>query len=291
MERVINSMVAGAIDPVAFRLGNFPVAWYGIIIGLGIVLALSLASKEGERKGLDPDFVMDMAFWMVPIGIFGARIYYVIFEWQYYVQNPVEIFQIWNGGIAIYGALIAGALAAYYYTRSKKVSFMLALDILAPGVIIAQAMGRWGNFINQEAHGSEVSRAFLESLFLPEFIINQMNIDGVYYHPTFLYESLWSLLGFAVILYLRRKPRLLREGEVFLTYVMWYSFGRFFIEGMRTDSLWLFDMIRVSQLLSLILFFGAMAFWAYRRYSHYPPDPYYTEIGLERGHKSSAAKK
>lgn len=288
MGELLQNLLLGAIDPVAFRIGNYPVAWYGIIIGLGIVLALTLASKEGERRGMEQDFILDLAFWTVPIAIVGARIYYVLFEWQYYVQHPAEILQIWNGGIAIYGALIAGALTVYFYTKRKNVSFMLTLDVLAPGVLIGQAMGRWGNFINQEAHGSEVSRAFLENLFLPDFIINQMNIDGTYYHPTFLYESLWSLLGFLLILYLRRQPRLLREGEVFLTYVMWYSFGRFFIEGMRTDSLWLFDVIRISQLVSVILFLGALAIWAYRRYSHYPPDPYYTEIGPGDGKRSIA---
>lgn len=272
-----------AIDPIAISFGeNFKIAWYGIIIGVGIVLAMYLASKEGERKGMHPDFILDMSFWAVPIAIIGARIYYVIFEWRYYVQHPGQIIQIWNGGIAIYGALIAGALTVYYYTKKRHVSFMLTLDVLAPGVLIAQSIGRWGNFINQEAHGSEVTRAFLEKLFLPDFIINQMNIQGTYYHPTFLYESLWSLIGFLVILYIRRRPKILREGEVFFTYVMWYSFGRFFIEGMRTDSLYLLGVIRVSQLLSLFLFFGTAALWAYRRYQHYPKDPYYTEIGTNQ---------
>lgn len=287
MGDILRNLALGAIDPVAFRIGSYPVAWYGVIIGAGIVLALTIASKEGERKGMSEDFILDLAFWTVPIAIIGARIYYVLFEWEYYLQHPAEIIQIWNGGIAIYGALIAGALTVYFYTKRKNVSFMLTLDVLAPGVLIAQSLGRWGNFINQEAHGREVSRAFLENLFLPEFIINQMNIDGTYYHPTFLYESLWSLLGFLFILYLRRQSRLLREGEVFLTYVMWYSFGRFFIEGMRTDSLWLFGIIRISQLLSVFLFLGALAFWAYRRYSHYPPDPYYTDIGV--GNRKSVA--
>lgn len=270
-----------AIDPIAISFGeNFQIAWYGIIIGLGIVIAMYLASKEGERKGMHPDFILDMSFWAVPIAIIGARIYYVIFELPYYLEHPGQIIQIWNGGIAIYGALIAGALTVYFYTKKKNVSFMLTLDVLAPAVLIAQSIGRWGNFINQEAHGAEVSREFLENLFLPEFIINQMNIGGTYYHPTFLYESLWSLLGFILILYLRRRPKTLREGEVFFTYIMWYSLGRFFIEGMRTDSLYI-GPIRVSQLLSVFLLFGMMALWAYRRYHHYPKDPYYTEIGPE----------
>lgn len=281
----MNHLIA-EINPVAFSLGGLEIAWYGILIGLGIIIAMSLASNEGDRKGMPNEFVIDMAFWAVPIAIVGARIYYVIFEWQYYLEHPEQIIQIWNGGIAIYGALLAGGITVYFFTKKKNVPFYLALDILAPGVLVAQAIGRWGNFINQEAHGTEVTRTFLENLFLPEFIINQMNINGTYYHPTFLYESLWSFIGFIVILILRRQSKTLREGEVFLTYVMWYSFGRFFIEGMRTDSLYLFDVIRVSQLLSVVLFIVAAAIWVYRRYNNYPKDPFYTEINLGMNQKS-----
>ena len=269
-----------AIDPIAIKIGGFEVAWYGVIIGVGILLAMYLASSEGDRKGMPQDFILDLAFWTVPIAILGARAYYVLFELGYYLENPGQIFQIWNGGLAIYGALLTGALVVYFFTKKKNVPVMLTLDVLAPGVLIAQSLGRWGNFINQEAHGAEVTREFLEKLFLPEFIINQMNIKGTYYHPTFLYESLWSLIGFALILYLRRRPNLLREGEVFFSYIIWYAFGRFFIEGMRTDSLYLFANIRVSQLLSIILIAGAIAAWAYRRYNHYPKDSFYTDINL-----------
>lgn len=269
-----------AIDPIAIKIGGFEVAWYGVIIGVGILLAMYLASSEGDRKGMPQDFILDLAFWTVPIAILGARAYYVLFELGYYLENPGQIFQIWNGGLAIYGALLTGALVVYFFTKKKNVPVMLTLDVLAPGVLIAQSLGRWGNFINQEAHGAAVTREFLKGLFLPEFIINQMNIQGTYYHPTFLYESLWSLIGFALILYLRRRPNLLREGEVFFSYIIWYAFGRFFIEGMRTDSLYLFANIRVSQLLSIILIAGAIAAWAYRRYNHYPKDSFYTDINL-----------
>ncbi len=181
-----------AIDPIAIKIGGFEVAWYGVIIGVGILLAMYLASSEGDRKGMPQDFILDLAFWTVPIAILGARAYYVLFELGYYLENPGQIFQIWNGGLAIYGALLTGALVVYFFTKKKNVPVMLTLDVLAPGVLIAQSLGRWGNFINQEAHGAEVTREFLEKLFLPEFIINQMNIKGTYYHPTFLYESLWS---------------------------------------------------------------------------------------------------
>jgi len=163
----------------------------------------------------------------------------VLFELGYYLQNPGQILAIWNGGIAIYGGLIAGGGTLYWYAKKKGTSLALVLDILAPNVLLAQSIGRWGNFMNQEAHGGPVTRQFLENLYLPEFIIEQMNINGTYYHPTFLYESLWSLLGFVLIVTIRNRKQLLRQGEVALSYVLWYSVGRFFIEGMRTDSLWI----------------------------------------------------
>ena len=130
--------------------------------------------------------------WAIPIAIISARIYYVLFEWDYYAQNPGEIIAIWNGGIAIHGALIGSVITAYVFAKKRKISFWKLADIAAPSFILGQAIGRWGNFINQEAHGGEVSRAFLENLHLPDFIINQMYINGAYYHPTFLYESLWN---------------------------------------------------------------------------------------------------
>lgn len=264
------------IDRVAFSFGPFTVYWYGIIIGVAMLLAISLASKEGKKRGFEEDTLIDMALWAIPIGLIGARIYYVLFEWDYYIQNPLEIIAIWNGGIAIYGGLIAGGLTVYWYAKKKEIPVALMLDVLAPYVLLAQAIGRWGNFINQEAHGGEVTRTFLENLYLPDFIINQMQINGVYYHPTFLYESLWSLLGFGLIIFIRNRKGLLRQGEVALSYVIWYSVGRFFIEGMRTDSLWIGDLLRVSQGLSLLLFIGAIGIWIYRR-RDYPAKSYYLE--------------
>lgn len=215
-----------------------------------------------------------MALWAIPIGLLGARLYYVLFELGYYLQNSGQILAIWNGGIAIYGGLIAGGGTLYWYAKKKGTSLALVLDILAPNVLLAQSIGRWGNFMNQEAHGGPVTRQFLENLYLPEFIIEQMNINGTYYHPTFLYESLWSLLGFVLIVTIRNRKRLLRQGEVALSYVLWYSVGRFFIEGMRTDSLWIGEWIRVSQALSLPLFIGAIVVWFIRR-QDYPPISYY----------------
>ncbi|WP_210365329.1 prolipoprotein diacylglyceryl transferase [Bacillus sp. REN3] len=255
------------LDPVAFSLGPIQVYWYGIIIGAGIAIALWLAIREGERRGLPKDIFADLMLWAIPISIICARIYYVIFQWDYYSQHPAEIPQIWNGGIAIHGALIGAVATAYVFARSRNVSFWKLADIAAPSLIIGQVIGRWGNFMNQEAHGGEVSRAFLENLHLPEFIINQMYINGAYYHPTFLYESVWNLLGFILLMSLRRvNPG---RGEIFLSYIIWYSIGRFFVEGMRTDSLMLTDTLRMAQTISIVLIAAAAAVWVYRRVKGY----------------------
>ena len=263
--------ILGTVNGVAFNLFGLEVKWYGIIIVTGMVLAVWLATREAKRVGLREDDIIDFMFWGLPLSIIGARLYYVIFEWEYYAAHPSEILAIRNGGLAIYGGLLAGGLVMYFFTRSRYISFWKFLDVAAPGVIVAQSIGRWGNFMNQEAYGGEVSRSFLEKLHLPNFIIDNMNIDGEYHHPTFLYESSWNMIGFFLLLWIRTKKNFLKEGEITFLYVMWYSFGRFFIEGMRTDSLWLLDIIRVSQLLSVILFIAAVGLFYYRRKVVHPP--------------------
>lgn len=174
--------------------------------------------------------------------------------------------------------LIASALVFIIYCRLHDLSIWLVLDIAAPTVMIAQAIGRWGNFMNQEAFGGVTSRAFLAGLHIPNWIIQQMYIGGAYRQPTFLYESCWNVIGFVIIMLIRHRHHLFKQGEVFFTYVMWYSFGRFFVEGMRTDSLYLVGNLRVSQLLSVILFVGALAVWIYRRYRS--AAPWYLEGNL-----------
>jgi phosphatidylglycerol---prolipoprotein diacylglyceryl transferase len=251
------------LDPIALSLGPIQVHWYGLIIGTGIALALWIAMRESDKRGMPKDIFPDLMLWAIPISILSARIYYVIFQWDYYAQHPADIPKIWNGGIAIHGALIGAVITAYVFTKKRKVSFWKLADIAAPSLILGQAIGRWGNFMNQEAHGGEVSRAFLENLQLPEFIVNQMYINGVYYHPTFLYESIWNLIGFVILLALRRVN--LRRGEIFLSYVAWYSIGRFFIEGLRTDSLMLTENLRMAQTISIGLILLAVCLFALRR--------------------------
>ncbi|MGD6854791.1 prolipoprotein diacylglyceryl transferase [Bacillus infantis] len=260
------------LDPIAFSLGPIQVHWYGLIIGTGIALALWLAMREGEKRGLQKELFADLMLWAIPIAILSARLYYVIFEWDYYAQNPAEIIKIWHGGIAIHGALIGSVITAYVFAKKKGISFWQLADITAPSIILGQAIGRWGNFMNQEAHGREVTRAFLENLHLPQFIIDQMYINGTYYHPTFLYESLWNIAGFVILLSLRRVN--LRRGELFLTYVIWYSLGRFFVEGMRTDSLMLTESLRMAQFISIVLVIGAIVLIVIRRTKGYADKRY-----------------
>ena len=253
-----------AINPIAFSLGPFEVRWYGILIALGIVLAFIVVQKEMVKRGMHPDFLTDLLIWAVPISIISARIYYVIFSWDYYKDHPGQIIQIWEGGIAIHGALIGAFITTYFYTKRKGISFWKMVDIAAAGLLIGQIIGRWGNFMNQEAHGGPVSEKFLETTIIPDWIMNQMTIEGVTYHPTFLYESMWNIVGLIIILLLRKVN--LKRGEMFLFYLVWYSIGRFFIEGMRTDSLYVIGELRAAQLVSSSRLCWALAVFIVRRY-------------------------
>lgn len=254
------------IDPIAIQLGPISIHWYAICIVTGLLLAVYLAQKEAPRKQIKPDDVIDFILLAFPLSILGARLYYVAFQWQDYAANPAKIFAIWEGGIAIYGGLITGAIVLFVYSYYHMINPLDFLDIAAPGVMIAQSIGRWGNFINQEAYGGAVTSLD----YLPEFIRQQMYIDGSYRQPTFLYESLWNLLGFAIILFLRRRPRFLKQGEPVFFYLIWYGIGRFVIEGLRTDSL-MFAGLRVSQWLSALLVLAGLVLIAYRRRNVNPP--------------------
>ncbi len=252
------------INPVAFSLGPIEVRWYGILIALGIVLAFIVVQKEMMKRGMHPDFLTDLLIWAVPISIISARIYYVIFSWDYYKENLGQIIQIWEGGIAIHGALIGGFITTYVYTKRRGISFWKTVDIAAVGLLIGQIKGRWGNFMNQEAHGGPVSEKFLETTIIPDWIMDQMTIEGVTYHPTFLYESSWNIVGLIIIILLRKVN--LKRGEMFLFYLVWYSIGRFFIEGMRTDSLYVIGELRAAQLVSVTTIIVAVIIFIIRHY-------------------------
>ena len=248
------------MDPVAITLGPLEIRWYAVFILLGLMLGVYLAVKEAPRKKILQDDILDFILIAFPLSIIGARIYYVAFSWSDYKDNILSVFAIWNGGIAIYGGLITGAIILYFFTQYRFIKTLDFLDVVVPSVMLAQAIGRWGNFFNQEAYGKAV-----DSLnYLPGFIRDQMYIDGAYRQPTFLFESLWNLLGFVVICILRRRPKLLKQGEITAFYLIWYGCGRLLIEGLRTDSL-MFLGIRVSQWLSGILFLVGIIMVVLRR--------------------------
>lgn len=267
-------IVFNYIDPVAFNFGPLSVRWYGIIIAVGILLGYFVAQRALVKAGLHKDTLVDIIFYSALFGFIAARIYFVIFQWPYYAENPGEIIKIWHGGIAIHGGLIGGFIAGVIVCKVKNLNPFQIGDIVAPSIILAQGIGRWGNFMNHEAHGGPVSRAFLEQLHLPNFIIENMYINGQYYHPTFLYESIWDVAGFIILVNIRKHLKL---GETFFLYLTWYSFGRFFIEGLRTDSLMITSNIRVAQLVSILLILISISLIIYRRIKYNPP--LYSKVG------------
>lgn len=227
------------INPVAFSIFGIDIMWYAILITTGIILGLYFVSKLAVVKNLDKEMPSDLLLWVLVPAILGARLYYVIFSWDYYSKNPSEIIMIRNGGLAIYGGLLTAFLITYIYSKKKNISFLTILDIFAPGIALGQAIGRWGNFINKEAYGRATD--------LPWAII----IDGQKVHPTFLYESLGDFIIFIVLYNLCKKNRN-ENGTIIALYFILYGILRFFVEGLRTDSLYFLGM-RVSQIVSLVL--------------------------------------
>lgn len=253
-----------ALNRVFIEFGSIQIYWYGVIIAAGLFLGLYLATKEAERLKLHKDLIIDLIVFAAPIAILFARLYYVVFEWDRYANGPFwKVFAIWEGGIAIHGALIGAVLTSIVYAYVKKHSFWQLADIIAPSLILGQAIGRWGNFINQEAHGGPISTSAYESTYqyLPDFIMNQMCIDGIMYHPTFLYESIWNILVFTALIMIRKYNPI--RGHIFMYYLIMYSVGRFFIEGMRTDSL-IYVGLRQAQLFSVFLIVGSIIVMIYR---------------------------
>jgi len=239
------------MNRVALNLGFLQIYWYSIFILLGIFTAVAIIYLEIKKNNINKDTFLDMAFYSIIIGLIGARLYYVLFNLSYYLENPLEIIQIYNGGLAIHGGIISGSLSIIYFCHKKKLNTLKILDIIVIGLIIAQAIGRWGNFFNQEAYGPLTTYQHLKNMHLPNFIIKGMNIAGEYYTPTFLYESIWNFIGF-IILILIKKMKKLKIGILSGIYIIWYSIGRFYIESLRTDSLMLGN-IKVAQLVSFTL--------------------------------------
>lgn len=266
------------------QFGPLFIHWYALCILSGAMLALYLGIRTGKKFGISADVFYDFFFVFMIFGIIGARLYYVVFNLPFYLENPFKIVAVWEGGLAIYGGLIGGLIGGYFYAKKKHYNFLLFLDIIIPGVILAQSIGRWGNFINQEAYGSIVpgidifeQKLYLQQLFIPDFIIHRMFINGNYHHPTFLYESLWNILGFIIIYFILRKLPKIHLGIQVAFYLLWYGIGRFFIEGMRLDSLYIFSTIRVSQALSLLLIIVSFLYFIYSFFIQHPVSYYYKE--------------
>lgn len=231
-------------DPFLVDFGFLKIRWYGALIALAILLGTFLALKEVRKKNIDEDQFMNALLVSIPSAFIGARLYYVAFNWDYYRLYPAEIPAVWHGGLAIHGGIIGAFLSAWIVLKYYRIEFLQVADLAAPSLILGQAIGRWGNYFNQEAYGYEVD---------PSRIPWAMWIDGAYRHPTFLYESIWNLVIFALLIFVREKFKP-RDGFIFSLYLIAYSTGRFFIEGFRTDSLML-GPLRMAQLSSLIFIF------------------------------------
>ncbi|MBD1917405.1 MULTISPECIES: prolipoprotein diacylglyceryl transferase [Cyanophyceae] len=238
--------------PIIFQLGPLAIRWYGLLIAIALALGITLAQRLAQRRGLDPEAVADLSIWLVLGALPAARLYYVAFEWDRYADNPLSAFAIWQGGIAIHGAILGGMLAALLFARLNRLSFWALADVVAPALVLGQAIGRWGNFFNSEAFGGPTNLPW--RIYIPP-AQRPPGLETVeYYHPTFLYESLWNLGVFALVMWLffwgLRHPNRLKTGTLFLVYFATYSLGRLWIEGLRLDSLML-GPLRIAQVVSL----------------------------------------
>lgn len=247
------------MNPVMFSIGTFELKWYSFLIFIAVLIGYYLFQKEAIKYNFPKDFCFNLIFWTLIGAFIGARLYYVIFNWSLYRSDPLSIFKIWEGGLAIHGGILFGFMTMALYCKKYNVRLFKMTDMAVISVLLGQAIGRWGNFFNGEAHGFEVTLERLQALHIPSVIIEGMFINGHYYHPTFLYESIWCIIGVLVLVAVRHY-KYLKVGQLTSIYLMWYSFGRFFIESMRTDSLML-GGFKVAQIVSVLLFLiGMFAF-------------------------------
>ena len=259
------------MNPIrSIDIGNFSIHLYGVIIALGLMLAFIYGCRRGKEFGIKVDDITDGVLCIVPVAVLCARLYYCIFEWDRYKDNLLSIFYIWEGGLAIYGGVIGAAIGVIVFSRIKKIHVGAVLDLTSLGFLIGQSMGRWGNFFNREAFGAETDS------FLRMGLLNIRTGVTSYYHPTFLYESLWNLVGFVLLHFLSKKRKY--DGQVALLYVAWYGLGRTFIEGLRMDSLY-WGNFRVSQMLAAFSCFAAVAVLMYFQYFR-QPDPSQMQVHI-----------
>ena len=244
---------------IAFSIFGFPIYWYGLLIAVGLLLGVLCASLREKRLELKKDTTLDFMLLALPLALICARAYYVAFSWESYADHPLSILNLRQGGLAIYGGVIGGVLAGLIYAKWKKISFGALADLCAPSLALGQAIGRWGNFFNQEAYGVALENPALQRFPIAVFI----EADGLWHAATFFYESAWCFLVFAALLWLEHRGVFKRHGDLFAAYLFLYGAERVLVEGLRTDSLML-GSIRVSQLLSGALMLGALLWFALR---------------------------
>ena len=235
---------------VFLNLGFIKIYWYAVLILLSFLIGGYLALKQAKKQKISLTFMNDYCFYLIPVSILGARIYFVLFNLDYYSNNLLSVLKVWEGGLAIHGGIIAALLFTYIYTKKHEEKFLELTDILCIPLLLGQAIGRWGNFLNQEAYGPEIGLDKLQSFNIPQFIIDGMHIGGVHYTPTFLYESIWCIIGFTLFLIIRKFSNTRKYGIITSLYLIWYGIGRFFIEGLRQDSLMLGEY-KIAQLVSI----------------------------------------
>ena len=248
--------------PRSLSIGPLNAYYYGLIIAIGLILAISYACKRSKEFGLTEDNVLDGALWVTPFAIVCARIYYVAFSWEDYASDPISMLYIWEGGIAIYGGVIGAIVGMAVFSRIKKLNLLAVLDLIMMVFLLGQSIGRWGNFMNREAFGAATDSFFRMGLF------NEKTQGWEYYHPTFLYESVWNLIGFVLLASFCRKRKY--DGQIALCYAAWYGLGRSMIEGLRVDSLW-WGPFRVSQVLAAVTCVTAVSILIWQHFK--PHDP------------------
>ena len=266
--------------PSTIQLGPLTIHFYGLIIAVGMLLAVLYASKRSKEFGLKEDDLIDGVLWVAPFAIICARLYYCIFEWDQYASNPVSILYIWNGGLAIYGGVLGAVIGLSVFCKVRKIKATAMMDVVSLGLLIGQLVGRWGNFMNREAFGAPTDS------FLRMGLYNTATGAVEYYHPTFLYESLWNFVGFLLLHFLSKKRKY--DGQVALGYVAWYGLGRAFIEGLRMDSLY-WGPFRVSQVLAGISCVAAVAVLLWQGFR--PHDPAKMLVNQAKEAKSEEAPK
>ena len=254
--------------PRSFSMGPVTIHFYGLIIATGLMLAAYYCMKRSKEFGLTEDHVLDGVLWVTPFAFLCARAYYCFFSWEMYASDPIKVLYIWEGGIAIYGGVIGAVAGMFLFSKWKKLDFFAVLDLVLIGFLIGQSVGRWGNFFNREAFGAETDA------FLRMGLFNERTGSWEYHHPTFLYESVWNAVGFVLLHFLSRRRQY--DGQVALGYAAWYGLGRSFIEGLRTDSLYIpGTSIRVSQLLAAVTCAVAVLVLAYKAMKPQNPDNLY----------------